>query len=137
MVRIYAGLPVSQAPVTVGYTRVSSYRIGEIRRSSAPPPAEGSCLRLLAELLLAAAWVDGKTSGRERHSLRKIEARVAGAAFPDGLNEHIADFELAHFDLDATCRGLGALPVEERRYVAELVQWRRSVIQPSPCLRMA
>ena len=52
--------PISQAPVTIGYTRISAHRIGDIRHSSSPPPPENDVLRLVADLLLAAASADGE-----------------------------------------------------------------------------
>jgi putative colanic acid biosynthesis UDP-glucose lipid carrier transferase len=79
-------------------------------------------LRLVADLLLAAASVDGTLDRRERHSLRKIEARLTGGQVPEWLNYHIRGFNPAHFDFEATTRCLRELPVDQRRYVAELVR---------------
>jgi putative colanic acid biosynthesis UDP-glucose lipid carrier transferase len=115
-------LPHSQAPVTIGFTRVSSHRLSEVRRSSAPPPASDEILRLVADLLLAAACVDGEPCRRERHALRKIEARLAGGHVPEWLNAHIAAFDPQGFDFDRTTQQLRRLSVEQRRYVAELVR---------------
>ncbi|MGC4069615.1 MAG: exopolysaccharide biosynthesis polyprenyl glycosylphosphotransferase [Polyangiaceae bacterium] len=115
-------LPHSQAPVTIGFTRVSSHRLSEVRRSSAPPPASEEILRLVADLLLAAACVDGEPCRRERHALRKIEARLAGGNVPAWLNGHISAFDPQSFDFDRTTQQLRCLSVEQRRYVAELVR---------------
>lgn len=79
-------------------------------------------LRLVADLLLAAACVDGETCKRERHSLRKIQARLAGGTVPAWLEKHIVYFDPQAFDFEATTRQLRGLPVEQRRYVAELVR---------------
>lgn len=114
--------PMSQIPVTVGYTRVNAHRIGPVHRSSNPPPAEEHILRLVADLLLAAACVDGEPGHRERHSLRKIQARLAGGKVPAWLNQHIADFNPSSFDLEANAQRLRELPLDQRRYVAELVR---------------
>lgn len=115
-------MPMSEAPVTVGYTHISAHRIGEVRHSSAPPPADEDLLRLVADLLLAAAWVDGETCRRERHSLRKIQARLAGGKVPEWLEGHILYFDPETFDFEATTRRLRNLPLDQRRYVAELVR---------------
>ena len=117
-----ASLPPSEGPVTVGYTRVSAHRIAQVRHSSSPPPSDEDLLRLVADLLLAAACVDGETSRRERHSLRKIQARLSGGTVPEWLNRHIAAFDLDTFDLEATTGRLRSLPTDQRRYVAELVR---------------
>jgi lipopolysaccharide/colanic/teichoic acid biosynthesis glycosyltransferase len=114
--------PISQAPVTVGYTRVSAYRIGELRHSSSPPPADVDLLQLVADLLLAAACADGEVCKRERHSLRKIQARLAGGTVPPWLEGHIIHFDPQTFDLEETARRLRKLPIDQRRYVAELVR---------------
>ena len=108
--------------MTVGYTRVSAHRIAQVRHSSSPPPSDEDLLRLVADLLLAAACVDGETSRRERHSLRKIQARLSGGTVPEWLNRHIAAFDLDTFDLEATTGRLRSLPTDQRRYVAELVR---------------
>jgi len=115
-------MPLSQAPVTIGYTRISAQRITEVRRSSSPPPADDELLRLVADLLLAAAYVDGETCKRERHSLRKIQARLAGGKVPEWLEKHIIYFDPQAFDLEKTTKRLRKLPIEQRRYVAELVR---------------
>jgi len=115
-------MPMSQAPVTIGYTRIKSHRIAAVRRSSAPPPADEDLLRLVADLLLAAACIDGNTCKRERHSLRKIQARLAGGKVPAWLDKHIVYFDPQTFDLEATTRRLRELPLDQRRYVAELVR---------------
>jgi putative colanic acid biosynthesis UDP-glucose lipid carrier transferase len=108
--------------VTVGYTRISAHRIGEWRHSSAPPPAEHELLRLVAELLLAAASADGHICGRELHSLRKIQARLSNGKVPGWLEQHIAEFNPQTFDLRATTARLRGLSLEQRRHVAELVR---------------
>jgi putative colanic acid biosynthesis UDP-glucose lipid carrier transferase len=115
-------MPMSQGPVTVGYTRVSAHRISEVRHSSAPPPADEPLLRLVADLLLAAASVDGHPGRRERHSIRKIQARLSGGQVPAWLNRHIQCFDPKAFNFEATTRRMRELPVEQRRYVAELVR---------------
>jgi putative colanic acid biosynthesis UDP-glucose lipid carrier transferase len=115
-------MPMSQAPVTIGYTRVSAHRITEVRHSSAPPPPDDQILRLVADLLLAAASVDGQPGRRERHSIRKIQARLSGGQVPSWLNRHIQCFDPHAFDFNATTKRLRDLPVEQRRYVAELVR---------------
>jgi len=114
--------PISQGPVTVGYTRVSAHRIGELRHSSSPPPADTDLLQLVADLLLAAACSDGEICTRERNSMRKIQARLTGGAVPAWLEKHIIHFDPNAFDLEATARRLRQLPIDQRRYVAELVR---------------
>jgi putative colanic acid biosynthesis UDP-glucose lipid carrier transferase len=114
--------PMSQGPVTVGYTRISAHRIGEFRHSSAPPPADDELLRLVADLLLAAASADGRICGRERHSLRKIQARLNHGKPPGWLERHITAFDAKAFDLRATAVQLRKLSLEQRRHVAELVR---------------
>jgi len=114
--------PISQGPVTVGYTRISAHRIGELRRSSSPPPPDVDLLQLVADLLLAAAFADGEICTRERHSLRKIQARLAGGTVPSWLEKYIVQFDPQTFNLEATARRLRELPIDQRRYVAELVR---------------
>lgn len=108
--------------MTVGYTRISAYRIGEVHHSSAPPPANDELLQLVADLLLAAACADGEVCHRERHSLRKIQARLSGGTVPSWLENRIAEFDPNTFDLEATTRHLRRLSADQRRYVAELVR---------------
>lgn len=114
--------PISQAPVTIGYTRISAHRIGDVRRSSSPPPPEDDLLRLVADLLLAAASADGKVCGRERHAMRKIQARLGDGSVPSWLDSHIAHFDPTTFDLAATTKRLQQLPIDQRRHIAELVR---------------
>jgi putative colanic acid biosynthesis UDP-glucose lipid carrier transferase len=115
-------MPMSEAPVTVGYTRVSAYRIGEIRHSSAPPLLDEALQRCLTSLLLAAAHADGGLCRRERHSIRKIHARLGSGEVPAWLNEYMVQFDPEDFDLQKTALYLRALPPAERRYLAELVR---------------
>ena len=112
--------PISQGPVTVGYTRVSAHRIGELHHSSSPPPPDVDLLQIVADLLLAAACADGEVCKRERHSLRKIQARLAGGVVPSWLEKHIVHFDPQTFDLEATAKRLRGLPLEQRvvRFVA-------------------
>ena len=114
--------PVSQAPVTIGYTRISAHRIGDIRHSSSPPPPENDVLRLVADLLLAAASADGEICGWERHSMRKILARLGGGNVPSWVESHIADFDLSAFDIVETTKQLRKLSLSQRRHIAELVR---------------
>jgi len=114
--------PISQAPVTIGYTRISAHRIGELHHSSSPPPPEDDLLRLVADLLLAAASADGEICGWERYSMRKIQARLAGGSVPSWLEPHIANFDIREFDLVATTKRLRRLTLEQRRHTAELVR---------------
>lgn len=106
----------------MGYTHVSAYRIGNVHRSSAPPPADDELLQLVADLLLAAACADGGVCQRERHSLRKIQARLSGGTVPSWLEKRIAEFDPNTFDLEATSKRLRKLSADQRRYVAELVR---------------
>lgn len=108
--------------MTVGFTRVTSYRVTEIRRNSGPPPANDALLRLVADLLMAAACSDGEACQRERHALRKIQARLSGGVVPPWLDAHIANFDPRSFDLAATTQRLRELPLEHRRHIAELVR---------------
>jgi len=114
--------PVSQAPVTIGYTRISAHRIRDFRHSSSPPPADDELLRLVADLLLAAASADGQVCSLERRSLRKIQARLSGGNVPSWLERHIASFDPQTFDFEHATRRLRQLPLDQRRHVAELVR---------------
>lgn len=115
-------MPMSEAPVTVGFTRVSAYRIGEIRHSSAPPRLDEALQRCLTDLLLAAAHADGGLCKHERHSIRKIHARLGNGEVPPWLNDYMAAFVPGDFDLHKTATYLRALPAAERRHTAELVR---------------
>jgi putative colanic acid biosynthesis UDP-glucose lipid carrier transferase len=107
--------PSSKAP--------HAYRLTGLRGSSLPPPPEESLLRALADVLLAAAHVDGTMCARERRTLRRLLTEIAGAeTLPRWLDEHIRDFDPGRFDLAAAAERLREIPAIQRRHVVELVR---------------
>jgi lipopolysaccharide/colanic/teichoic acid biosynthesis glycosyltransferase len=88
-----------------------------------PPPTEQDYLTALTDLLLAAARADGELCRRELRAIRRILSRLSGTAdVPTWLEEHIARFDLASFDLAKTTDRLRDLHAEQRRHVMELVR---------------
>jgi lipopolysaccharide/colanic/teichoic acid biosynthesis glycosyltransferase len=88
-----------------------------------PPPTEQDYLTALTDLLLAAARADGDLCRRELRAIRRILSRLSGTPeVPAWLEEHIARFDLASFDLRATTDRLRDLHAEQRRHVMELVR---------------
>ena len=64
-----------------------------------------------------------------------IQARLAGGKVPEWLEKHIIYFDPQAFDLEKTTKRLRKLPIEQRRYVAELVREIRRLATCLPELR--
>jgi putative colanic acid biosynthesis UDP-glucose lipid carrier transferase len=77
----------------------------------------------MADLLLAAAHVDGDLCDRERRTVARLLTQLAGADhLPGWLAKHVAAFDPATFNLAAATEELRKIPPVQRRYVAELVR---------------
>src|ERR1700733_831744 len=88
-----------------------AYRLTGLRPSSLPPPPEEDLLRALADVLLAAAHADGEICDRERRTVARLLADLAGTeTLPRWLEEHIGAFDPAGFDLAASAQRLRQLP---------------------------
>jgi lipopolysaccharide/colanic/teichoic acid biosynthesis glycosyltransferase len=88
-----------------------------------PPPTEHEYLTALTDLLLAAARADGEICRRELRAIRRILSRLSGSEeVPEWLEQHIARFDLSHFDFEKTTARLRDLHAEQRRHVMELVR---------------
>jgi putative colanic acid biosynthesis UDP-glucose lipid carrier transferase len=100
-----------------------AYRLTGLRPSSIPPPPEEDLLRTLADVLLAAAHADGQIDNRERRTVARLLTELSGTGhLPHWLDEHVAAFDPATFDLAASTERLRQLPPPQRRHVAELVR---------------
>jgi lipopolysaccharide/colanic/teichoic acid biosynthesis glycosyltransferase len=103
--------------------RPRAYRLTALRPSSLPPPADESLLRALADVLLAAAHVDGTMCERERRTLTRLLVEIAGVeALPQWLDEHIRAFDARRFDLATAAGRLREIPLFQRRHIVELVR---------------
>ncbi len=108
-------------PASVAFK--SSYRLTGLRPSSQPPPAHEPLLRAVTDLLLAAAQADGVACKRELRALRRILKRLTESELlPDWLEDHIAAFDPASFELEKVVAPLRDLPREQRRHIVELVR---------------
>jgi putative colanic acid biosynthesis UDP-glucose lipid carrier transferase len=100
-----------------------AYRLTGLRPTSVPPPADDKLLKLLADLLLAAAAADGEICHREQRTMRRIFTRLMGTkVLPEWLEQHLERFDPASFDLQATAAALREIPPAQRRHIVELVR---------------
>jgi putative colanic acid biosynthesis UDP-glucose lipid carrier transferase len=100
-----------------------AHRLTGLRPSSMPPPPEEDLLRTLANILLAAGHADGKLCDREQRTIARLLTDLSGGdRLPKWLEEHLAAFDPAAFDLAAAAADLRAIPPVQRRHVAELVR---------------
>jgi lipopolysaccharide/colanic/teichoic acid biosynthesis glycosyltransferase len=100
-----------------------AYRLTGLRPSSVPPPADEGLLRTIADVLLAAGHADGTLCAREERTIKYIFASLTDSDTPpDWVDEHIANFAPADFDLEVATEQLRQIPPVQRRHVAELVR---------------
>ncbi|HEY3497558.1 MAG TPA: exopolysaccharide biosynthesis polyprenyl glycosylphosphotransferase [Polyangiaceae bacterium] len=113
--------PLSVPPLSNG--EPLAYRLTGRRRSSLPPPPERDYLLAVTNVLIAAAHADGAMGRREDRAIRRILARLcASDGVPDWLEEHLASFDPASFELASATDLLRLLEVDQRRHVMELVR---------------
>jgi uncharacterized tellurite resistance protein B-like protein len=75
----------------------------------------------LCDLLLGAAHADRQFKDREREEVRDMLADLTGAALSKELEDRIAKFDPARFDLTATAAEFRRDPLDDRRRVLYLV----------------
>lgn len=69
----------------------------------------------LCDLLLGAAYADQRFADRERSEIREMLADLAGGELPAEVEERIAAFDPARFDLAATAAPFRGDPDDDRR----------------------
>ena len=75
----------------------------------------------LCDLLLGAAYADQQFKDREREEVRALLAELTGAAPTKEIEQRIAAFDPARFQLAATAAEFRRDPEEDRRRLLELV----------------
>lgn len=75
----------------------------------------------LCDLLLGAAHADKQFKDREREEVREMLADLSGAAVSPELEERIATFDPARFDLAATAAAFRGDPEDDRKRLLYLV----------------
>lgn len=76
----------------------------------------------LADILLAAAFADGKFVGEESAEIERIlQDRLGVETLPDEVVQHIWNFDPEDFDLSASCRRFHLKGPDDRRSLLRLV----------------
>lgn len=74
----------------------------------------------LCDLLLGAAYADQRFADRERSEIREMLADLAGGELPAEVEERIAAFDPARFDLAATAAPFRGDPDDDRQRLLSL-----------------
>ncbi len=100
-----------------------AHRLGQMRRSSVPPPAEPEVVEAVADLLVAAAMADGGVDRKERQALFKLlKDFMDVASLPSWLEQRLLEFDETSFRLKESAARLAALTQEQKRHVLEMVR---------------
>jgi putative colanic acid biosynthesis UDP-glucose lipid carrier transferase len=88
-----------------------------------PPPRDEQVIGAVLDILMAAAYADGRICTREQRTIRHIAARLLNDdRVPDWLERRLQAFDPDRFELDRTIHALSDLLPEHRRHVIELVR---------------
>ncbi|MCC7535511.1 MAG: TerB family tellurite resistance protein [Deltaproteobacteria bacterium] len=78
-------------------------------------------IRVIADLLLGAAYADQNLSGKEEASIRAMLAKLMETDLPPAVSTQIEKFDAAKFDLAAAAKDFASDPPMKKRELLELV----------------
>lgn len=78
-------------------------------------------IRVIADLLLGAAYADKNLSGHEEATIRTMLAKLLETDLPAAVDEQIRKFDVAAFDLASVAKDFAKDPPLKKRELIELV----------------